>query len=65
MANDSQSVFHVGLINIVTVVFVILKLAGYVSWSWFWVLCPTWISLISSAIIYGIAKSYSKEVEKK
>ena len=28
-----------------TLLFVGLKLAGFVDWSWWWVLCPVWLSL--------------------
>lgn len=30
----------------VTLAFVVLKLTGYVSWSWVWVVSPLWIALI-------------------
>ena len=34
----------IGLTGILTIVFVILKLVGTISWSWWWVLSPLWIS---------------------
>ena len=34
-----------GLCTILTVVFVILKLTGDVTWPWVWVLAPAWISV--------------------
>jgi hypothetical protein len=40
-----------GGLDLVTVVFVILKLTGEVDWAWKWVLAPTWIPL---ALIIGI-----------
>ena len=43
----------IGLLNFLTVVFVILKLTGSIAWSWFWVLFPSIISL-GIAIILGI-----------
>ena len=33
------------VINLVTLVFVALKLTGQIDWSWWWVLSPQWISL--------------------
>lgn len=33
-----------GLSTVVLVVFVILKLVGLITWSWWWVLSPIWIS---------------------
>lgn len=35
----------VGLFSLLTVAFVVLKLTGYITWSWVWVLAPTWIPL--------------------
>jgi hypothetical protein len=32
------------LTTLLTVLFVGLKLTGYITWSWFWVLSPLWIS---------------------
>ena len=36
--------------SLLTVLFIGLKLAGFIDWSWVWVLSPLWIS----AIIYGV-----------
>lgn len=34
-----------GLVTLLTVLFVGLKLTGYIAWSWWWVLSPIWISV--------------------
>ena len=44
-----------GLPTIITVVFVILKLLGYISWSWWWVLSPLWISLGITILLWVVA----------
>ena len=31
---------------VLTIVFIVLKLIHVISWSWLWVLSPTWINLI-------------------
>ena len=36
----------IGLDTILFVVFLILKLTGYIDWSWWWVLAPFWIEAI-------------------
>jgi hypothetical protein len=33
-----------GLDVILTIVFLVLKLCGVITWSWWWVLSPIWIS---------------------
>ena len=37
---------------LVLVAFVVLKLAGIISWSWWWVLSPLWISGI--VLVFGL-----------
>lgn len=32
-------------LELLTVVFIVLKLVGVIAWSWWWVLAPTWIPL--------------------
>lgn len=44
MANSTNS-GGVGLGGLLTVLFVGLKLTGYITWSWWWVLSPIWIPL--------------------
>ena len=34
----------IGFSGLLTIVFIILKLTGYIGWSWLWVLSPLWIS---------------------
>lgn len=34
--------FELSLSTLVTIIFVILKLCGVLSWSWWWVLSPLW-----------------------
>ena len=33
----------IGFCGALTIVFIVLKLLGKISWSWVWVLAPTWI----------------------
>ena len=32
--------------EVLTLIFIVLKLTGNISWSWVWVLVPMWIELI-------------------
>ena len=34
----------IGLAGWLTIIFVIAKIAGFLSWSWLWVFSPLWIS---------------------
>lgn len=36
----------IGFTGLLTIVFIVLKLVGVISWSWVWVLSPLWISFL-------------------
>jgi len=42
MSNTSSSSSGIGVIGLLGVAFVILKLTGHISWSWWWVTLPFW-----------------------
>lgn len=44
MAKDQAS-GGIGFAGLLTIVFIVLKLIGTISWSWWWVLSPIWISV--------------------
>lgn len=44
--SSSSSSGGVGFVELLTIVFITLKLLGYISWSWLWVLSPIWISAV-------------------
>jgi hypothetical protein len=45
----------IGFTGLLTIVFIVLKLTGYITWSWWWVLSPVWIcAIIVIAIICGV-----------
>ncbi len=41
----------IGFIELLTLIFITLKLLDKISWSWWWVLSPIWIS---ASIVIGI-----------
>ena len=44
----------IGFAGLLTIVFITLKLTGYIQWPWLWVLSPLWISLVVGLVILGI-----------
>ena len=50
MNRDTSGVSFLGLL---TLLFIGLKLTGYITWSWIWVLAPLWIP-IGIALIFFI-----------
>lgn len=51
MAESNVSSGGVGFFGLLTVLFVGLKLTGYISWSWFWVLSPVIFSVSLGLLI--------------
>lgn len=41
----------IGFTGLLTIVFIVLKLIGKITWSWVWVLSPVWISGIILVLI--------------
>jgi len=52
MADRNVSV-QVGpnFLGLLTIVFITLKLTGYIAWSWWWVLSPLWIGFVAAITI--------------
>ncbi len=45
---------QIGFAGLLTIVFIVLKLMGTITWSWLWVLSPIWIGAILWVLIVGI-----------
>jgi hypothetical protein len=41
-------------LGLLTIVFITLKLTGYIAWSWWWVLSPLWIGFVAAVTIFLI-----------
>lgn len=52
MSSNSSSSSGIGFVGLLTVLFVGLKLTGHITWSWWWVLSPLWISTIFIALAF-------------
>lgn len=51
MADSNSSSGGVGFVGLLTILFVGLKLTGYIDWPWYWVLSPIWISLLVAVLL--------------
>jgi len=41
--SDNNTSGGIGFCGLLTILFIALKLTGYIVWSWWWVLSPLWI----------------------
>jgi hypothetical protein len=54
MASNSGGSGGIGFAGLLTVLFVGLKLTGFIAWSWWWVLSPLWISTGLVLLIFAV-----------
>ncbi len=48
--------FTIGFVDILAIVFIVLKLTNFIDWPWIWVLSPLWLGIaIFMAIVIVIA----------
>ena len=53
--NNSTTVkAGVGLAELMFLVFLVLKLIGFIDWSWWWVTAPLWIPFIIVIVLFVI-----------
>lgn len=55
MSNSSSSGGGVGVLGLLGVVFVTLKLLGYIEWPWIWVTAPFWLGFAVLAVVLLVA----------
>lgn len=53
MAKSSSSKSGgIGFFGMLAILFIGLKLTGYISWSWLWVLSPLWLPLTIAGVVF-------------
>ena len=45
---------ELGIVSVLTIVFIVLKLLGVIQWSWIWVLSPIWISAVIVVAVFSV-----------
>lgn len=51
MSNNDTQVSSIGIVEVLLIVFIVLKLCGVIHWSWWWVLSPIWIGVGLAVVI--------------
>ncbi len=67
MANQTSSAATggIGFTGLLAVAFIVLKLTGVISWSWWWVLAPLWLPIIVGLVLIAVSLVYLKIQMKK
>lgn len=59
VSGDSSS-GGIGFFGMLTIVFIVLKLTGYITWSWFWVLSPLFVLPVVLIVTFVVAAVMEK-----
>jgi hypothetical protein len=51
---SSSSSGGIGFVGLLTIAFIVLKLTGYISWPWWLVLAPIWITIALVLVVLMI-----------
>lgn len=75
MSNDKKGTntrFAITTLNLLTIIFITLKLCDVIDWSWWWVLAPTWAPwaalaafAVVACFIVGACELLSQYLERK
>ena len=66
--SSSSSSGGIGFVGLLTIAFIVLKLMNVITWSWWWVLSPIWISaglVIALLLIIVLGACISVGIDKK
>lgn len=54
MSNTTKVQGSFPFLSILCLIFITLKLTGYITWSWWWVLAPIWIPISIILVVFVI-----------
>ncbi|MBI6182418.1 hypothetical protein JEQ07_18745 [Serratia proteamaculans] len=54
MKQEQSKKNGLGFLSILALIFITLKLMGYIIWSWWWVTAPLWGGLVLLAVLYAV-----------
>ena len=52
--NNKTKQGELGIVSVLTIVFIVLKLLGVIKWSWIWALSPIWISAVIVVAVFSV-----------
>ena len=57
----------IGFFGLLTVLFIGLKLTGYINWSWLWILAPLWgpaVTILILAFLIAVGLAVKNAIKK-
>lgn len=68
MCDRSGKSGGITLCGLLAVAFIVLKITGFISWSWLWVLAPLWIPVLIGLLLFAVGVLFillGKKKDKK
>ena len=65
MSDKKTASGGIGLLGYLGLIFITLKLMGYIDWSWWWVLAPFWVQLLLVVIMLVVTGGVAVFTYKK
>ncbi len=65
MSDKKTASGGIGLLGFLGLIFITLKLMGYIDWSWWWVLAPFWVQLLLVVIMLVVTGGVAVFTYKK
>jgi hypothetical protein len=53
-SNNNSKSSGIGFCGLSTIAFIVLKLTGCITWSWWWVLAPSWVPPAFVLAVLGV-----------
>lgn len=65
MSSQATNSGGIGLFGAIFLVFLVLKLTGYIAWSWWWVTAPLWGAFLFFFVIFTLLAAIQVWAEDK
>ena len=62
---NSKNTGGVSFLGLLTILFIGLKLTGYIAWGWIWVLSPLWLPFSIALLIFSVVVPLVITTDKK
>ena len=60
MSENTSNSGGIGVLGLLGVLFVALKLTGFIDWSWWWVTLPFWGGIVLVLLIVALILAFEK-----
>lgn len=67
MSKENNSSSGIGFLGLLAIAFIVLKLTGFINWSWWWVTLPLWggFALLGVFMLLGLLGIYLDHKRRK